>query len=421
MHQMDVKSTILNGCLEEEVYVRQPLGYEIDKQRDKVYKLRKALYGMKKASKIWYSRIDEYLISVGFSRSQSEPTLYTKVNQEGKILIVCPYVDDLIFTGDLSIDDFKNSMKTEFEMTDLGLTKYFLGIEVDQSDDAIIICQTKYANEVLKRFRMLNCKPAAIPMAIGTKLSKYDEGCYVDPTLYNKLVGILMYLTTTRPDIMFVVSLIFRFMETPKSTHWQAGKRILIYIAGTTNFGIRYTSNLNFKLIGYTDSDFVGSIDDRNSAFGYVFSLGSGAVAWASKKQPILSLSSAKAAYVVTTTTTCQFVWMRRILNELLHEKKGATQIVCDTESAIALSNNHFFHKQGKHIDTRYHFTRELVNGKEIFVQFCRSEEQFADILQSLWVMNFLKFIEIILGSVSCNALITTILYYMFLFCFVLN
>jgi len=195
MHQMDVKSAFLNGCLEEEVYVRQPSGYEIDKHRDKVYKLRKDLYGLKQASIVWYSRIDEYLISVGFSRSPSEPTLYTKVNQEGKILIVCLYVDDLIFTGDLSIDDFKNAMKTEFEITDLGLMKYFLGIEVDRSDDGIFICQTKYANEVLKRFRMLNCKPAATPMATGTKLSKDDVGSYVDPTLYKKLVGSLMYLT----------------------------------------------------------------------------------------------------------------------------------------------------------------------------------------------------------------------------------
>jgi hypothetical protein len=219
MHQMDIKSAFLNGYLEEEVYVRQPPGYEIDKHRDKVYKLKKSLYGLKQASIVWYSRIDEYLISVGFIRSPSEPTLYTKVNQKGNILIVCLYVDDLIFTGDLSVDDFKNAMKTKFEMNDLGLMKYFLGIEVDQSDDGIFICQTNYANEVLKRFRMLNCKPAATSMTTGIKLSKYDKGSYVDPTLYKRLVGSLMYLTETQPDIMFVVSLISRFMETPKSTH----------------------------------------------------------------------------------------------------------------------------------------------------------------------------------------------------------
>jgi len=128
VHQMDVKSAFLNGYLEEEVYVKQPPGFEIDKQPDKVYRLKKALYGLKQASRVWYSRIDEYLTGVGFSRCQSEPTLYTKVNQEGKILIVCLYVDDLIFTRDLSVDDFKDAMKTKFEMIDLGMMKYFLGI-----------------------------------------------------------------------------------------------------------------------------------------------------------------------------------------------------------------------------------------------------------------------------------------------------
>jgi hypothetical protein len=175
-------------------------------------------------------------------------------------------------------------MKIEFEMTDLGLMKYFLGIEVDQSDDEIFICQTNYANEVLKRFRMLNCKPTATPMATGIKLRRYDEGSYVDPTMYKRMVGILMYLTTTRPNIMFVVSLISRFMETLKSTHWQVGKRILRYLVGTTDFGIRYTSSLNFELIRYTHSDFAGSIDDRKNTSKYVFSFGSRAVAWASKK-----------------------------------------------------------------------------------------------------------------------------------------
>jgi len=136
---------------------------------------------------------------------------------------------------------------------------------------------------------------------------------------------------------MFVVSLISRFMDTLKSTHWQAGKRILRYIAGTIDFGIRYTSNLNFELIGYTDSDFAGSIDDRKSTSGYVFSLGSRSVAWASKKQPIVTLSSTEAEYVAGVAAACQAVWMRRIWNELLHEKNGATQIVCDNKSSIAL------------------------------------------------------------------------------------
>jgi hypothetical protein len=168
--------------------------------------LKKALYGLKQAPIVWYNRIDEYLNSEGFKRSPSEPTLYTKVNQEGKLLIVCLYVDDLIFTENISIDEFKTAMKTQPEMTYLGMMKYFLGIEVNQSKDGIFICQNMYENDILKRFMMVNCKLVVTLIGTGTKLSNNDEGSCVDLTMYKRLVGILMYLTTTRPDIMFVVS-----------------------------------------------------------------------------------------------------------------------------------------------------------------------------------------------------------------------
>ena len=158
VHQMDVMSTFLNGSLEEVFYVRQPPQYEVDGQEDKVYRLKKALYGLKQAPRVWYNRIDEYLNGEGFNIIPSEPTLYTKVNQEGKILIIFLYVDDLIFIEYLSVDEFKKSMKIEFEMIDLGMMKYFLGIKVNQSKDVIFIYQTKYANDVLKRFRTVNCK-----------------------------------------------------------------------------------------------------------------------------------------------------------------------------------------------------------------------------------------------------------------------
>ena len=155
---------------------------------------------------------------------------------------------------------------------------------------------------------------------------------------------------------------------------------ILRHIAGTKKFGIQYTSNLDFKLIGYTDSDFASSIDDRKSTSGYVFSFGSGLVAWASKKQSIVTLSSTDAEYVAATTTACQTVWMRRTLSELQPEKNEPTQIFCDNKSAIAQSRNHVFHKRSKHIDTRYHFIPELINNSEISMEFCKSENQFADL-----------------------------------------
>eukprot|EP00253_Pinus_taeda_P013622 PITA_13622 len=226
-YQMDMKSTFLNGVLKEEVYVEQPPGYEVEGQEHKFCKLKKALYGLKQAPRAWYSRIDAYLIDNGFDKCDGEPTLYIKEN-EGKILVVVLYVDNLIFTSnDASpIVDFKAVMKSEFEMTDLGFLRYFLGIEVDQSENGVFISQDKYVESVLKRFNMQNNKVAVTPTVMGLKLTKEDISKDFDPKLYKSIVGSLMYLTATRPDIMHAVSLISRFMERPKETHWQATKRI---------------------------------------------------------------------------------------------------------------------------------------------------------------------------------------------------
>jgi hypothetical protein len=177
------------------------------------------------------------------------------VNDEGEILIVYLYLDDFIFTGNMSINSFKAAMEREFDMTDLGLMKYFLGIEVSQNEQGIFICQSKYANDVLKRFKMANVNLAPTPIALGLKLSKDDKCSSVDATLFKRLVGSIMYLTTTRPNIVYGVSLISRFMDKPKESHWKDGKNVLMCIAGTKSFGILYTSLDNYKLIGYMDSD----------------------------------------------------------------------------------------------------------------------------------------------------------------------
>jgi hypothetical protein len=224
VYQMDVKSAFLNGFLEEEVYVDQPPGFEVQEKPAKVYQLKKALHGLKKAPRAWYSKIDTYLIKSGFSRSQNEPTLYTKIDQHGKILIVCLYVDDMIYTGNLELTNFKHSMQSEFEMTDLGIMKYFLGIEVDQSTKVIFVCRQKYVADILKRFHMEECNPAETPIPLGTKFSRKDEGPTMDSTLYKSLVGSFLYLIATRPDIMYATSLVSRFMESPKDSHWKMAK-----------------------------------------------------------------------------------------------------------------------------------------------------------------------------------------------------
>jgi hypothetical protein len=284
VYQMDVKSAFLNGFLEEEVYVDQPLGFEVQEQPDKVCRLKKALYGLKQGPRAWNNTVDSYLIKSGFSRRQNDPTLYTPIDQHGKILIVCLYVDDMIYTGNLELTNFKHDMQSEFEMTDLGIMKYFLGIEVDQSTKGIFVCQKKYAVDIIKRFHIEGCNPTETPITLGTKLSKNDEGPIVDSTLYKILVGSFLYLIANRPDIMYAASLVSRFMESRKYSHWKMAKRIMRYVAGNLKFGLCYTKSDSNQLYGYTHSDFAGNLDDRKSTSGHVFQLGTNLISWASKK-----------------------------------------------------------------------------------------------------------------------------------------
>lgn len=278
--QLDVKSAFLHGELNEDVYVEQPKGYEVKGSEDKVYKLHKALYGLKQAPWAWFSRIETYFVSEGFKRCPNEQTLFTKSSKECKLLIVSVYVDDLIYTGDDEemTSSFKCSMMQAFEMTDLGKMKFFLGIEVSQQPDGIFICQKKYAHEVLERFGMLDSHAVNSPIVPGCKLSKDEDGVAINESYYKQIVGSLMDLTATRPDIMYAVSLISKFMAKPTKIHLQAAKRILRYLKGTFDYGIMYKKGSSDDLIAYTDSDYAGDLDDLKSTSGYVFLLSSGAV-----------------------------------------------------------------------------------------------------------------------------------------------
>lgn len=248
---------------------------------------------------------------------------------------------------------------------------------------------------------MENCKHVPTLVAIGTKSSKDDEGSAINPTLFKRLVGRLMYLVATRPDIMQGGCLISIFMGTPKDTHCSVGKRIMRYIAGTRNCDIMYASTEMKYLIGYTYSDFAGSLDDRKSTSGYVFHLGSDVISWASKKQPIVTLSLAKAEYVATTSSLRQVVWLRRVFDGLKKKQEGSTTIYCDSTSTIALSMNSVFHHKSKHIDTRYHFIRELVSNVEVHLKPCKSSDQLDDIFAKSLAKYVFEFHRRNLGVVS--------------------
>ncbi|XP_072054428.1 uncharacterized protein [Arachis hypogaea] len=241
------------------------------------------------------------------------------------------------------ITEFREAMIKHFEMTDMGLMSYFLGIEVVQRDDGIFISQKKYANDILKKFQMEHSKPVSTPVEEKFKLLREDKGGAVNHTYYKSLIGSLRYLTATRPDIVFGVGLLSRFMEEPCTNHLQAAKRILRYIKGTLNDGIYYENTNEVNLVGYTDSDWAGDIETRKSTSGFVFHLGFGAISWSSKKQPVVALSTAEVEYIAAASCATQVVSLRRILEELNEKQNTPTTIFCDNKSAIALCKNPVF------------------------------------------------------------------------------
>ncbi|XP_058211421.1 uncharacterized mitochondrial protein AtMg00810-like [Rhododendron vialii] len=361
LYQLDVKSAFLNGVLEEEVFVDQPQGLIVKGKEQKIYKLKKALYGLK---------------------CKSEPTLYIKRQGNTGILIVSIYVDDLVFTGSnvKMIEDFKRDMMKKYEMSDLGLLHYFLGIEIYQSKDDIFICQRKYARTLLEKFKMRECKPVATPLIVNEKLSKEDGSKKVDESLYRSLVESLLYLTITRPDIMYATSMLSRFMHNASQTHFGVAKRVLRYLQGTLDYGILYEKNVDTKLLGFCDSNWAGCVDDMKNTSAYAFSLGLGVFSWASKNQQTVAQSTAEAEYVSASLATSQAIWLRRILEDVGEKQGEATPILCDNKSAIAMTKNPVYHSRTKHIAIKHHFIREAVEDEEIQLEYCATEDQVADI-----------------------------------------
>lgn len=407
IYQLDVKSAFLHGELNEEVYVEQPQGFEKEGEEDKVYKLKKALYGLKQAPRAWYSRIEAYFIREGFEKCDFEHTLFFKAGERGKFLIVSLYVDDLIFTGNCEnmFAMFKSSMKKEFDMSDLGKMRFFLGVEVMQCTEGIYISQRKFAKEVLERFGMERSNFVNNPIVPGAKLVKDEKGVKVDATEYKQMVGSLMYLTVTRPDLMYVVCLASRFMANPTELHSQVVKRVLRYVKGTVNLGIFYKRRGDEKLLAYTDSDYAGDINDRKSTSGFVFSMSGGAVSWSSKKQPVVTLSTTEAEYIAAASCATQAIWMKRVLDKLGHTQGKCITILCDNSSTIKLSRNPVLHGRSKHIDVRFHFLRDLTREGKVELVHCGSHDQVADIMtKPLKLDAFVKLREL-LGVCSVPSL----------------
>jgi transposase InsO family protein len=380
LYQMDVKSAFLNGYLQEEVYVEQPKGFVDTKYPDYVYKLKKALYGLKQAPRAWYERLTQFLVNNGYRKGGSDKTLFVK-ESEGNLMIAQIYVDDIVFGGmsNQMVQHFISQMQSEFEMSLVGELTYFLGLQVKQMEDTIFISQSKYAKNIVKKFGLDSASHKKTPAPTHLKLTKDESGISVDQSQYRSMIGSLLYLTASRPDITFAVGVCARYQADPKVSHLAQVKRILKYVNGTCNYGILYSHSDCCKLIGYCDADWAGSADDRKSTSGGCFFLGNNLISWFSKKQNSVALSTAEAEYIAAGSSCSQMMWMKQMLQEYNVEQDVLT-LYCDNLSAINISKNPIQHSRTKHIDIRHHFIRDLVEDNVITLEHVDTEEQIADI-----------------------------------------
>ncbi|KAK2976019.1 hypothetical protein RJ640_011806 [Escallonia rubra] len=272
------------------------------------------------------------------------------------------------------------TLSVRFDMKILGKIGCFLGLEIEKSDQGYFVSQRAYAKSLLERFSMGDSKEKATPMEPNLKLKKDKGKPLKDARKFRQLVGSLIYLTITRPEISYSVSVVSQFMQNPRTPHLEAARRILRYVKGTLDYGLLYKRCDNFVLSGFTDADWAGDTNDRHSTSGYCFNTGSATVSWCSKKQNIVVLSSTEAEYVAATMATQECVWLKRLIEDMFCEVDYAVQIKCDNESAIKLASNPIFHARTKLIEVRYHFVREKVLSEDVELLSVRTNDQVADI-----------------------------------------
>ncbi|GJW78395.1 retrovirus-related pol polyprotein from transposon TNT 1-94 [Tanacetum coccineum] len=380
VYQMDVKTAFLNGNLREEVYVSQPDGFVDKDNPNHVYKLKKALYGLKQAPRAWYDMLSSFLISQDFSKGSVDPTLF--IRRDGKeLLLVQIYVDDIIFVASTPelCDLFSKIMCSKFKMSMMGKISFFLGLQISQSPRGIFINQSKYALESLKKYGFDSCDPVDTPMVEKSKLDEDKEGKAVDPSHYRGMIGTLLYLIASRPDLQFAICMCAQYHARPTEKYLNAVKRIFRYLKGTVHRVLWYPKDSSIALTTFSDEDHAGCQDTRRGTSGSMQLLGDRLVSWSSKRQKSAAISSTEAEYIALSGCCAQILWMR---SQLTDYGFGFNKIpmYCDNKSAISLCCNNVQHSRSKHIDIRSHFIKEHVENGVIELYIVNTKYQLADI-----------------------------------------
>jgi hypothetical protein len=380
---MDVKTTFLNGELEEEIYMDQLEGFVVKGQEGMVCKLVKSLYGLKQAPKQWHDKFDRTLTIVGFVTNEADKCVYYRYGG-GERVILCLYVDDILIFG-MSLElikEVKDFLSQKFEMKDLGEADVILNIKMIKGENGgVTLSQTHYVEKMLSRFGYRNSKIAPTPYDASLVLRK-NLRITVDQLRYSYIIGSLMYLASaTRPDIAYAISKLGRFVSNPGSEHWRALERVMRYLVGTMNYGIHYSRDPKV-LEGYSDANWISDADELKATSVYVFTLGGGAVSWKSCKQTILTRSTMEAKLAALNTATVEAEWLRELLKDLLIVEKPIPAILmnCDNQTVIVKVNSSKDNiKSSRHVKRRLKSIRKLRNTGVIALDNIHTSKNLAD------------------------------------------
>ncbi|GKD80422.1 zinc finger, CCHC-type containing protein [Tanacetum coccineum] len=342
IHQIDVKTAFLNGDLDEEVYMKQPKGFVMPGNEHKVCKLVKSLYGLKQAPKQWHQKFDEVVLS--------------------------------------SVDKTKKFLSSKFSMKDMGEADIILVIKIKRENKGIVITQSHYIEKILKKFNREDYSPVNTPMDPVEKL-KPNTGKPIDQLEYSRAIGCLMYaMTSTRPDIAYVVGRLSRFTSNPSIQHWKAITRVFKYLRGTKDYGVSYVRYPSV-LEGYSDASWINHAEDSSSTGGWVFLLGRGAISWASKKQTCITSSTMESEFVALAAAGKEAEWLRNLIHEIPIWPKpiAPISIRCDSAPTMARAYSQIYNGKSRHLGVRHSMVRELIRNGVISIEFVRTQHNLAD------------------------------------------
>ena len=428
--QSDFVTAFLNSDLDVPLFARIPKGQpDRDSQgRRLCWFLLKSIYGLKQAGRRWWKDLDKTLIGLGFKRCPVDPCLYYHTSKDGKVLLIAVYVDDLLDAG----NDVKfkklvfKELERRYKLKRLGTAKWLLGVAININKTHIMLDQSQYIRVILERFNMSQAKPMPTPADHNTRLSKADspqteeERSIMRKKPFRSLVGALLYLRHTRPDVANATRELTKFVQDPGIKHWKAGQRILRYLKGTVDLKLKYRRNQpkaelvgavdaeyrrsqpKAELVGAVDADWANDQDNRRSITGYTFSLSGGAaVTWSSRQQDTVAGSSTEAEYIAANSAVKEAVFLRQLLRSMGQKVDSSTVTTVDedNQACIKLSEDPVSHNRTKHIDVKHHYIREKVEDGIIKLRYVPTTEQLADCLtKNLAKPQFLKFRDILLG-----------------------